>query len=176
MNNGRLKLVLTISLAFNLAVLAALTYGWVRSRRFEERRVTRSEDFRRPFAGRGRRFARHLDLAPEKEEHIERIFTENRSMADSLHTRLHKARQELMDLMWLEEPDEDAVMKKVSEISGTQEELEKLLVRGLLRTGEMLDREERERLSHFMMRRMQPNRHGRHERPDRFKQDNGGGR
>ena len=176
MNNGRLKLVLMISLAFNLAVLAALIFGWVQSRRFEERRVTRTEDFRRPFAERGRRFARHLDLAPEKEAHLDRIFTENRSMADSLHTRLREARRELMDLIWREEPDEDAVMKKVEEISGMQGELEKLLVKGLLRTGEVLDREERERLSHLIMRKMQSMRSGHHKRPGRFKEKNGGGR
>lgn len=154
MKNGRLKIALVVSLAFNLAVLAALTYGWVRQHpRGVEQRMFR-KDRHGPFRGRGRRFARHLNLSSEKTERLEAIFDESHGEAEVFREELHKARGELIDLLREDEPDEGTVMEKVQEISRLQGELEKVLIRGLLRTHAILDQEERERLSHLLMRRM----------------------
>jgi Spy/CpxP family protein refolding chaperone len=152
--SNKWKAIVIISLTFNIAVVCALVYGTVYHARFNGERPYR--DYGMPGRSRGMHLGRRMGLPPDKMLEVGRIFDELRDESAELQEKLGTARGELVDLIHAEEPDETAVMEKTEEISAIQGELEKLLVRRLLRVNDILDPEERERFLQLLKRKMHP--------------------
>ncbi len=156
MGNKALKGALIVSLSFNLAVVATLAYGWVMKERLHgpenHHEGSRSALFCRGCS----RIARHIGLEGERAAEFERILVASGEETGELGRRLRQSRREMMKLLWDEESDEQAVLRKVEEISILQGELEKIIVQRLLRANSILSGEERVRLLHYMKRRMGP--------------------
>ncbi len=172
--NGKLKALLVISLAFNLAVLGALTFAWTSNPRIGRTLLRRPGDLDR-IDHRCRRLADRISLPDEKAEHLERIMVGEEEEHALIKDRLHEARGELFEMIWAEEPDEEAVMGKVEEVALLQGEMEKLFIQRLLEARSILDPEEEKRFHDHMMRRMDKlfrDKTGRHHIPHR----NGGRR
>lgn len=153
MNGGnRWKVILIVSLVFNLAVAGSLVYGWAYHARVAGGREALDE--RVSSGRRGMHLGRRMGLSRDKTVRVERIFDASRDETADFRERLQTARGTLVDLLHAERPDEEAIMSMIDEISAIQGELEKLLVKRLLRVHEVLDPEEREQLLHMMQKRM----------------------
>ncbi len=152
--SNKWKAIVVISLTFNVAVVCALVFGMVYHAPLNGERPYR--DYGAPGRTRGMHLGRRMGLPPEKMNQMGHIFDELRDQSAELQEKLGTARGELFDLIHAEEPDEVAVMKKIEEISAIQGELEKLLVRRLLRVNDILSPEERERFLQLLRRKMHP--------------------
>lgn len=153
MNGGnRWKMILIVSLVFNLAVAGSLVYGWAYHARVAGEREELDE--RMPSGRRGMHLGRRMGLSREKTARVDQIFDVSRDETADLRERLQAVRGTLVDLLQAERPDEEAIMSAIDEISAIQGELEKLLVKRLLHVHEVLDPEEREQLLHMMQKRM----------------------
>lgn len=166
MNSSKLKVALIISLVFNVAVLGAFAFGWVRQSKARKYERVRKERFERPSARRFHRLSKHVGLPEEKAQQIEQIMMESDEKVDELKATLRERRKELADLLIAGEPDENEVMAKVDEIAALQGELEKLLVQRLLRVHSVLDKEEREKFMELIRRKMVPRHRGRMHHPE----------
>jgi Spy/CpxP family protein refolding chaperone len=159
MNRGKLRAALIISLVFNVAVLGAFAFGWVRYQRSPASRRLSPERSEHRFDKRIDRLGKDIGLSEDKIQRVEAIMTESREKMDELKTALREKRTELADLLHADEPDEATIMAKVDEISALQGELERMLVQRLLHVRSVLDKDERERFMELIRRRMAPGRH-----------------
>lgn len=151
MNRDVLKIALILSLAFNIAVVGALAYGFVRKSAPEnycsmQGRGAPPDSFGREC----RHFARDIGVPHERAARFSRVMADTSGGMRETRSRLQKARAELVALLGAERPDEKSIMAKVDEISGLQGELEKRLVRRLIDASSTLDPAERERLMHVV--------------------------
>jgi Spy/CpxP family protein refolding chaperone len=151
--SNKWKALLILSLVFNLAVLATITYHWTRMPRSRGLHVRRP-DREATIGHRCRRLASRLDLPPEKSERFQEIITASEEETRTVRNRLHEARGELLGLMWESEPSEEAIFAKIDEVVALQGELERILVRRLLEARSILDPDEAMRLHRHLERRM----------------------
>lgn len=153
MSGDKLKIALVLSLAFNVAVIGAFTYGIVRgigSERFGPPPGGGPGD---PFGRRTVRFARQMGIPHERALHFSRLMADSTEGMRDLRKDLQQARGELVALIGASEPDEKAIMAKVDEISAIQGRLERRLIHRVLGASSTLRPEERERF--MRMIRMQ---------------------
>ena len=170
--SGRWKALLILSLVFNVAVLATITFHWTSMSRIKDRHIRRP-DREATIGHRCRNLASRIDLPPEKSERFEEIMTASEEETRATRERLHEARRELIELMWESEPREEAVFEKVDEVVALQGELERILVRRLLDARSILDPDEAMRLHKHMERRMGTLMHP-ETRPRRVPRNDGG--
>ncbi|MDZ7861041.1 MAG: hypothetical protein U5O15_10340 [Candidatus Krumholzibacteriota bacterium] len=161
MNRNKLSILVIISLAFNVAVLAVFGYFILRPDSGDAVSVlNRSPECPGPRTC--RHFARRFGLHPEKADsfvvEMSKFTGEERKIED----RIAKARIELIELLQGSQPDEEELMLKVDEISSLQNGLEKILVRRLLRVNSLLSKSEKERFNKLLFHRMGMRRAGRH--------------
>lgn len=166
MKSSKLKVALIISLAFNLAVVAALVVGWYRKPQLDHRGKIHRETNGEAWRGRTRRLARHLQLPQDKAERLDSIGGVHSEGVTEIRTRLRQVREELFILLEQEEVLDEDIVEKVNEISELQGELEVQLVKKLLAIRSILSPEERERFLQLMKRHEGSPRHG---PPRRFK-------
>jgi Spy/CpxP family protein refolding chaperone len=145
MDRNSLKIALILSLAFNVAVIAAFAYGYVRR--------SAPEGFGPHFGGPrsdmlGRRcshLARQIGIPAERAERFSHMMADSSGGMRDLRAHLQKSRCELVELIGAREPDEKAIMAKVDEISIIQGQLEKRLIQRTLGISSTLNPEERKR-------------------------------
>jgi Spy/CpxP family protein refolding chaperone len=172
--SGKWKALLILSLVFNVAVLATITYQWTSTRKIERRHIRRP-DRETTIGHRCRKLANRLDLPPGKAERFEEIMTASEDETKAIREQLHTARGELFGLMWESEPREEAILGKVDQVVELQGELERILIRRLLEARTILDPDEAMRLHEHMERRMGDFMHP-ESRPRRVPRKNGGER
>jgi len=158
-SNGRLKAVLLVSVAFNIAVAGALVFayagGYVGGDT-ERGVVPASTPSERVMLMHCRRIGRRLGLDAEQLRLFEKRFSSFRDEDGRLREELRRSRDELFKLISAPEPDEQAILAKVREISAIQGNLEGLFVKRLLRMREVLRPEQREALMEMLRCRMGP--------------------
>ncbi len=145
MKRSSRSIFLIISLAFNLAVVTV--YAVNRLDNEAERKSSCDHHNCRSFA---RSFGLPLSSAERFAEEMGRFSEDERKLRSSIM----EARIELMDLFRAAPPDSEAIESKVEEISGLQGELEKIIVKRLLRANSVLSPSEKERFHRILMRRM----------------------
>ncbi len=151
--SGRWRALLILSLIFNVAVLATITYHWTSTTGTDRRRIRRP-DRETTIGNRCRRLANRLDLDPEKARRFEEIMTASEEETKEVRKQLHEARRGLFELMWESEPREEEILEKVDQVVALQGELERILVRRLLEARTILDPDEAMRLHRYMERGM----------------------
>jgi Spy/CpxP family protein refolding chaperone len=161
MSRDGLKIALIVSLAFNMAVVGALAYGFARR--------TASDRFCPPpgrgvppdsFGGGCGRFAREIGVPRERAARFSHMMADTSGGTQETRGRLQRARGELIELMSVSKPDEKSIMAKVDEISALQGELEKRLIQRLLGASSTLDAKERERFMRAIRFRCMPRESG----------------
>ena len=150
MKSNKLKVALIISLAFNLAVVAALVVGWYRKPHQDHRGRIHRESNGEAWRGRTRRLARRLQLPDDKAERLDSIGGVHSEEVTEIRTQLRQVREELFILLEQEEVSDEEILQKVNEISELQGELEVQLVKKLLAIRSILSPEERERFLQLM--------------------------
>jgi len=148
MSGSSLKFALVLSLAFNLAVIGAVAYGFARRPAPGGPRVP--VEGAELAGGRCAHLCRAIGVPPERRVLFTRAMAASSEGMTQSRLRLVEARKQLADLLRAPEPDEGAIMAKVDEISALQGELEKALVQRLLKASSVLSPEERERLMQFV--------------------------
>ena len=151
MSENSLKVALILSLAFNVAVVGAVVYGFAR-RPGPGGGPLRGRDTE-TVGGRYAHLCRGIGVPQERMTRFSRVMWRSSEEMSGTRMRLETARGELMELLRAPEPDSAAVMAKVDEISALQGELEKKLVGRLLKASEVLQPEERGRLMRLIGRR-----------------------
>jgi hypothetical protein len=164
MSRRWIKTAFIISLVFNVSVLGTVLYGWTLHARGGFDRELSSEEIHRRYKRRCRCLADRMGMHPDKARQFEGILSEHSERTAVLRRELDDRRRELLGLIAEVEPDESAVIRKVEEISKLQEELEKLIIRRLLRAHEIFTQEEREKFLNMIRCRMTPG-CGRHPSP-----------
>jgi len=150
MKKNKLLVFLIISLAFNLAVLGVFAFH-----RFSgESSESISEDPAHCDPHLCRRFARDFGLPHASAERFATEMGRYREEEKGLRRRIGNSRMQLMSLFNDKKPDSVAIEEKVEEIAGLQEELEKIMIRRLLRVNSVLSDSERVRFNRILMRRM----------------------
>jgi Spy/CpxP family protein refolding chaperone len=151
--SSKWKVLLILSLVFNVAVLSTIVFHWTSTSRVKDLRIERSS--RETSIGRRcRRLASRLDLPPDKADRFEEIMTASEEETRAIREELHGTREELFDLMWESEPREEAIFEKVDRVVTLQGELERIFVRRLLEARTILDPDEAMRLHKHMERGM----------------------
>jgi Spy/CpxP family protein refolding chaperone len=156
MSRDSLKIALFLSLAFNLAVIGAFVYGFVRRPATECFGPPEAGAPPDSFGGNCRRFARQIGLPRERAARFSHVMADSSGEMRELRERLQEARRELVGLIGASTPDEKTVMAKVDEISAIQGELEKRLIARLLSVNTILQPEERERVMRLIRCRCMP--------------------
>ncbi len=145
MSRDNLKIVLVLSLAFNVAVIGAFAYGIVRGIGSDGFGPMHGGGPGDPFGGRSARLARQIGMPRDRALHFSRIMADSSEGMRDLRGSLQEARGELVELIGAAEPDEKAIMAKVDEISAIQGQLERRLIHRVLGVSSTLRPEERER-------------------------------
>ena len=153
MKGSKLTVLVILSLAFNVAVLAV--FGFFLLHRDADEPEADLHAYRlcpgprvcRHFAG---RFGLNSGRADSFVTEMNKFGGEEKKIED----RITEKRFELMQLLHESQPDENALMKIVDEISGLQGELEKILVSRLLRVNSLLSKTERAKFHKMLLPRM----------------------
>jgi len=153
MKSNKLVVLVIISLAFNVAVLAVFVFFLVHNDADEP------EFAYHPPRSCGdpllcRHFAGKFGLHPERADSFASEMNKFGGEEKELEGRITEARFELMELLHETQPDEKVLMKKVGEIADLQGELEKILVKRLLQVNSLLSNSERTRFHKLLKRRM----------------------
>ena len=151
--NGKMKALLIVSLAFNFAVLAAFTVGWINRSRARDSMPIHHRPLDQ-IHHRCRRLADRISLPEEKTEQLDRIMRGEDEEHRLVEQRLHEARRELFEMVWAEEPDRARLTEKAGEIAVLQGDMERLFIERLLEARSILDPEEEKRLYDHMKARM----------------------
>ena len=154
MSKRFLKAVLVVSLAFNLAVVATVAVGYA----IRETGMSGQSDGNGniPIDDHGRQLSQCLGLSGEQAKCFEDVMTGTSKEAVKIKAELEKERDDLFHLLLAKEPDEQATMERVESISVLQGQLEKLLVKRLLDSREVLEPEEDEKLLYLIRCSMRP--------------------
>jgi hypothetical protein len=145
MSRDSLKIALVLSLAFNAAVIGAFAYGVICRRGCEKFGVALRCGPGDPVGGRCVRLGRQIGMPRERAMRFSRIMADSAEGMKDLRGDLQKARGELVALIGASEPDEEAIMAKVDEISAMQGQLERRLIHRVLGVSSTLKPEERDR-------------------------------
>jgi len=154
MSKRTLKAILVISLAFNLAVVATVAVGY--AIREADSAGQAADDVKIPIDDHGKRLSKCIGLSGKKAKCFEDVMTGTSEEAGLIKAELEKERDDLFHLLQEKEPDEQAIMAKVEKISVHQGRLEKLLVKRLLDSREVLEPEEDEKLLYMIRCSMKP--------------------
>jgi Spy/CpxP family protein refolding chaperone len=156
MSRSWLKTALIISLVFNVAVLGAVVYGMTLHARDGFDRQRSGEEVHGRHLKRCRCLAERMGMRPGKARQLEAVLGEHGEQMEALRRELDEQRGELLELIAEAEPDEPAVTRKVEEIAKLQGELEKLIIRRLLKAHEIFTPAEREKFLNMLRCRMAP--------------------
>jgi len=150
MSKNKLIIFLVVSLAFNMAVLAVFAFH----RLGEESEGSVYCDHQQC-----RMFARNFGLHPSRVDRFATEMSRFREDEIRLRGRIREARMDLMGLFQSSSPDSAKIIKQVDQISELQGELEKIMIRRLLRVNSVLSDSERVKFHRILMHRMRGERH-----------------
>ncbi len=150
MSSWKLKAALIVSLSFNAAVLGTVAVHWRAHGKAADRMEIRRCDPEESCRKRSHRLATEIGLCDSKTKFVEREMLRACSAEEGIRERIGRERSELLDLFHAASPDSKAIMDKVDGISTLQSDLEKSIVRKLLRSHSILDPAERERFMLFI--------------------------
>ncbi len=145
MSRRTLIIILIVSVGINLGLLGFMGYDALRNTRlFHERRPL--PHWLGTIKG----------ITPEQTDRMHAIMTEGRDPMDKLRNELFLKRCELTVLIAEQNPDLAAIDAKITEISGIQAQIEKLIVRQIIAIRGVLTPEQQQMLFDYMGRCMMP--------------------
>ena len=150
MSSWKLKAALIISLSFNVAVLGTIAVLWryhsARNRTADTLPCNPEETCRI----RSQYLAQGIGLCDSKTVHVELEMLKSHTFEEKVRKNIDRERNGLLMLFHEASPDTLEIMKRVERISVLQGDLEKAIVRKLIRSHSILDPEERQRFMVFI--------------------------
>lgn len=145
MSRKALIIILIVSIGINLGLLGFMALDDIRESRFFHE---------------GRPLPHWLDtikgITPEQKDRINTIMTQGKGSMEALRNDLFQKRCELNLLIAKENPDLVAIDAKITEISGLQAQMERLIVEQIIAIRAVLTPDQRQILTDFMGRHMMP--------------------
>jgi hypothetical protein len=153
-------LALALSVAFNFTFLGAFGYRIWEGRRHREIRIERIERMER-FGPDGRPEAFRppgsepppIEFRMEQRKHLKHIRGQFLPKVGETHGLLFEKRRALFDLVTASKPDTVAIAAAIEEIGRLQIQIEKEVMRQMLRERAVMDPEQKKRFSEMIMRR-----------------------
>jgi uncharacterized membrane protein len=145
MSRKTMIIILIVSIGINLGLLGFMAYGAVKHARL--------------FRDRGplpRWFDTVEGVTPDQRDRIKSIVKDGIGPMETLRNDLYQKRCELHLLIAQQDPDLAAIDAKITEISGIQAEVEKLIVHQIITIRGVLTPEQQELLLDYMGRCMTP--------------------
>lgn len=147
MNNNILKFSLAVSLVLNLTVVATAGYRYyAQSRAWVSPFGTTMEKDRFLFE--------ELSLKPEQMEAMKNEARAFRREIDRRRREISEKRKELLTLMRRPDPDRKTLNGTIKEISGKQEEMQRMIVGHMLKIRSKLDAERQRKFIDLIERNM----------------------
>lgn len=138
MKNSTLKFLLIVSLILNISFLGAAGYQYYK----------RSAYWTSPFGykiEKGHFLFEQLSLRPEQLKTMRETATKFRVVIDEKRQAVVSKRKELITLMRQDNPDRNTIAAVVSEISGMQEEMQRMIAMHMLDMKAGLDKEQQKK-------------------------------
>lgn len=145
MKNRSLKLVLILSLLFNISIIAAAGFFLIRdgSCRISPDRAGKRQAL----------LAKKLDLSPEQQKAIAASDVRFRDNVESSRNELKAKRELLFSLIKEEKPDRAAIDAVVAQISGLQGRIEGHVIEHILNEKSVLNKEQQEAYMRLLEKR-----------------------
>ncbi|MCK4537791.1 MAG: hypothetical protein KAV42_03230 [Candidatus Krumholzibacteria bacterium] len=150
MSSWKLKAALIISLSFNVAVLSTIAVLWRHHSASGKTAETRHCNPEETCRIRSQYLARGIGLCDSKTVHVELEMLKSYTFEEEVRKNIDRERNGLLMLFHEASPDTLEIMKRVERISALQGDLEKAIVRKLIRSHSILDSEERQRFMVFI--------------------------
>lgn len=138
MTNSVLKFLLIVSLILNISFLGAAGFQYYKQ----------STYWTSPFGykmKKGHFLFEELSLRPEQMTTMRETATKFRAVIDEKRRSVASKRKELITLMRQDNPDRNAIAAVVSEISGMQEEMQRMIAMHMLDMKAGLDKEQQKK-------------------------------
>ena len=138
MKNSTLKFLLVISLILNISFLGAAGYQYYKQ----------SGYWTSPFGytiKKGRFLFEELSLGPDQLKVMREAATKFRAVIDEKRQAIASKRKDLIMLMRQDNPDRKAITAVLSEISGMQEEMQRMIAMHMLDMKDGLNKEQQNR-------------------------------
>ena len=138
MKNSTLKFLLIVSLTLNISFLGAAGYQYYK----------KSTHWTSPFGykmEKGHFLFEGLSLRPDQLKSMRESATRFRAIIDEKRQAIASKRKELVTMMRQDNPDRKALSAVVSEISGMQEELQRMIAMHMLGMKAGLDKEQKQK-------------------------------
>ena len=138
MRNSTLKFLLIVSLILNISFLGAAGFQYYKKTTY----------WTSPFGykvQKGHFLFEELSLRPDQLETMRETATRFRSVIDEKRRSVTSKRKELITLMRQDNPDRNAIASVVSEISGMQEEMQRMIAMHMLDMKAGLDKEQQKK-------------------------------
>jgi len=147
MKNSLLKFALAVSLVLNLTVIATVGYRY----------YAQSRMWVSPFGKvmeKDRFLFEELSLKPEQMKAMKKEAMLFRAEIDTRRLEIDAKRKELVALMRSQSPDKKAIEGTIKEISGKQEEMQRMIVGHMLEIKSSLDADQQRKLFDLIERNM----------------------
>jgi len=144
MKTKTLKMVLLVSLAFNVTIIAAAGFFFLRDRWCAPERP-----------GRHAGLADKLELAPAQEASMKELDSHFRGQVRQMRSGILTQRERLLALMKEDEPDRAAIAAALSEINTLQGRIEAAAVEHMLAERSLLSPEQREKYLKLLEKRFE---------------------
>jgi len=138
MKNSTLKFLLLASLILNMSFLGAAGYQYYKQ----------SAYWTSPFGykvQKGHFLFEELSLRPDQLKTMREAATKFRAVIDGKRQAVASKRKELLQLMRQDDPDRNSIAGVVSEISGMQEEMQRMIAMHMLDMKAGLDKEQQKK-------------------------------
>jgi Spy/CpxP family protein refolding chaperone len=138
MKNSALKFLLLVSLILNISFLGAAGYQYYK----------KSTYWTSPFGYKMKRdhfLFEDLSLRPDQLKSMRETATKFRTVVDEKRQAVASKRKELIAMMRQDNPDRNALAAVVSEISGMQEEMQRMIAMHMLNMKSGLDKEQQKK-------------------------------
>ena len=135
MKNSTLKFLLLVSVILNISFLGAAGYQYYK----------KSTYWTSPFGykiQKGHFLFEELSLRPDQMKAMRETATKFRAVIDEKRQAVASKRKELITMMRQDNPDRNAIAAVVSEISGMQEEMQRMIAMHMLDMKAGLDKEQ----------------------------------
>jgi len=147
MKNSLLKFALAVSLVLNLTVIATVGYRY----------YSQSRMWVSPFGKvmeKDRFLFEELSLKPDQMKAMKKEAMLFRAEIDTRRLEIDAKRKELVALMRSQSPDKKAIEGTIKEISGKQEEMQRMIVGHMLEIKSSLDADQQRKLFDLIERNM----------------------
>ena len=138
MKNNTLKFLLVVSLILNISFLGTAGYQYYK----------KSTSWTSPFGykiQKGHFLFEELSLRPEQLKTMRETATRFRAIIDEKRQAVASKRKDLITLMRQDNPDRNAIAATVSEISGMQEEMQRVIAMHMLDMKAGLDKDQQKK-------------------------------